>query len=381
MQLDINGLTPEQFLKEYWQKKPLVIRQGFKNFQDLLSPDEMAGLACDEMVESRRVYREKGDWQAEFGPFESYEHLGEKDWTLIVQALNNWVPAAEDLLKCFDFIPRWRLDDVMVSYAVPGGGVGPHIDLYDVFICQGSGRRRWRVGDLGPHKEFAAHPALLHTEAFDPIIDVELLPGDILYLPPGYPHDGVTLEPSMSFSVGYRTASAKDMVSALADHLIDNEQGTKQITDPDRGLSQHSGLIDEQDLGRIKQQLIETLDDTLISEFSGRYLTQSKCELDLPEEQLGFQLDDIKAIISEQPLIRLGGLRCLYFATSLESGVMYINGEQVELGEGSSEVIEALCNQQQLTLEDMSTWLENEAVMTQLTDWVNAGYWYFDDVE
>ncbi|ABZ76860.1 Cupin 4 family protein [Shewanella halifaxensis HAW-EB4] len=381
MQLDINGLTPEQFLKEYWQKKPLVIRQGFKNFQDLLSPDEMAGLACDEMVESRRVYREKGEWQAEFGPFESYENLGETDWTLIVQALNNWVPAAEDLLKCFDFIPRWRLDDVMVSYAVPGGGVGPHIDLYDVFICQGSGRRRWRVGDIGPHKEFAAHPALLHTEAFEPIIDVELLPGDILYLPPGFPHDGVTLEPSMSFSVGYRTASAKDMVSALADHLIDKEMGAQQISDPERSLSQHSGLIDEQDLGRIKQQLVDTLDDTLISEFSGRYLTQSKCELDLPEANLGFDVEDIKTIIAEQPLIRLGGLRCLYFAATLGSGVMYINGEQVQFAEGRSEVIEALCNKQMLTLEDIQTWFDDDAVMVQLTEWVNAGYWYFDDLD
>ncbi|GIU24020.1 MULTISPECIES: cupin domain-containing protein [unclassified Shewanella] len=381
MQLDINGLTPKEFLEQYWQKKPLVIRQGFKNFKDLLSPDEMAGLACDEMVESRRVYREKGEWQAEFGPFESYEHLGETDWTLIVQALNNWVPQAEDLLKCFDFIPRWRLDDVMVSYAVPGGGVGPHIDLYDVFICQGSGRRRWRVGDLGPHKEFAAHPALLHTEAFEPIIDVELLPGDILYLPPGYPHDGVTLEPSMSFSVGYRTASSRDMVSALADHLIDNELGTKQITDPDRGLSQHSGLIDDRDLSRIKQQLVDTLDDTLISEFSGRYLTQSKCELDLPEAHLGFDVEDVKAIIAEQPLIRLGGLRCLYFAATIGSGVMYINGEQVQFAKGASEVIEACCNKQMLTLEDIQTWFDDEAVMAQLTQWVNAGYWYFDDLD
>ncbi|GIU48137.1 hypothetical protein TUM4438_28880 [Shewanella sairae] len=265
-----------------------MIRQGFKNFQDLLTPDEMAGLACEEMVESRRVYRDKGDWQAEFGPFESYDHLGENDWTLIVQALNNWVPEAEELLKCFDFIPRWRLDDVMVSYAVPGGGVGPHIDLYDVFICQGSGRRRWRVGDLGPHKEFAAHPALLHTEAFEPIIDVELLPGDILYLPPGFPHDGVTLEPSMSFSVGYRTASTKDMVSELADHLIDKDLGASQINDPDRPLSHNSGLVSEQDLARLKQQLVDTLDDELVSEFSGRYLTQSKCELDLPEVALDF---------------------------------------------------------------------------------------------
>ncbi|MGS0681988.1 ribosomal protein uL16 3-hydroxylase [Shewanella sp. 125m-7] len=381
MQLDINGLTPEQFLKEYWQKKPLVIRQGFKNFQDLLSPDEMAGLACEEMVESRRVYREDGNWQAEFGPFESYDHLGENDWTLIVQALNNWVPEAEELLKCFDFIPRWRLDDVMVSYATPGGGVGPHIDLYDVFICQGSGRRRWRVGDLGPHKEFAAHPALLHTEAFEPIIDVELLPGDILYLPPGFPHDGVTLEPSMSFSVGYRTATAKDMVSALADHLIDKEMGAQQISDPERSLSQHSGLIDEQDLARIKQQLIETLDDTLISEFSGRYLTQSKCELDLPEEILGFDVEDVKAILQEQPLIRLGGLRCLYFAATLADGMMYINGEQVQFVEGQSALIETLCNKQMLTSADIADWLNDKDVMQQLTQWVNAGYWYFDDVE
>ncbi|MGS0674283.1 ribosomal protein uL16 3-hydroxylase [Shewanella sp. 0m-4] len=381
MQLDINGLTPEQFLKEYWQKKPLVIRQGFKNFQDLLSPDEMAGLACDEMVESRRVYQQDGNWQAEFGPFESYEHLGETDWTLIVQALNNWVPAAEDLLKCFDFIPRWRLDDVMVSYAVPGGGVGPHIDLYDVFICQGSGRRRWRVGDIGPHKEFAAHPALLHTEAFEPIIDVELLPGDILYLPPGFPHDGVTLEPSMSFSVGYRTASAKDMVSALADHLIDKEMGAQQIRDPERSLSQHSGLIDEQDLGRIKQQLIETLDDTLISEFSGRYLTQSKCELDLPEGPLGFDVEDIKAIIEEQPLNRLGGLRCLYFSATLAAGVMYLNGEQIQFSVGKPGLIETLCNKPMLTLDDISNWLEDKEVMELLTQWVNAGFWYFDDVE
>ena len=386
MQLDINGLTPEQFLNEYWQKKPLVIRQGFKNFQDLLTPDEMAGLACEEMVESRRVYRDKGDWQAEFGPFESYDHLGENDWTLIVQALNNWVPEAEDLLKCFDFIPRWRLDDVMVSYAVPGGGVGPHIDLYDVFICQGSGRRRWRVGDLGPHKEFAAHPALLHTEAFEPIIDVELLPGDILYLPPGFPHDGVTLEPSMSFSVGYRTASTKDMVSALADHLIDKDLGASQINDSDRPLSHNSGLVSEQDLARLKQQLVDTLDDELVSEFSGRYLTQSKCELDLPEVALDFQAKDIADIISEQPLVRLGGLRCLYFANSLDSGVMYINGEQAKFSQdkasqGKTTLIQALCDQQTLSQTDLADWFDDQEVMDTITAWVNAGYWYFEEVE
>lgn len=164
----------------------------------------MAGLACDDMVESRRVYKELGQWQAECGPFDSHEHLGESDWTLVVQGLNNWVPKADELIQYFDFIPRWRLDAVLVSYATAWRRCWIAIDLYAVFICQGSGRRRWRGGDRGQHKEFAVHPALLRTEAFESIIDVELLPGDILYMPPGFPHDGVTLAASMSFSVGYR---------------------------------------------------------------------------------------------------------------------------------------------------------------------------------
>ncbi|ABV37017.1 cupin 4 family protein [Shewanella sediminis HAW-EB3] len=379
MQLELGALTPEIFIRDYWQKKPLVIRQGFNNFKDLLTPEEMAGLACDEIVESRRVYKSEGEWQAEFGPFESYEHLGESDWTLVVQALNNWLPDAEKLIQCFDFIPRWRFDDVMASYATPGGGVGPHIDLYDVFICQGSGRRRWRVGDRGPHKEFAAHPALLHTEAFDPIIDVELLPGDILYLPPGYPHDGITLEPSMSFSVGYRTASAKDMVSALADHLIDSELGCEQIEDPDREVSQQSGRVNATDLARIKAQLLATLDDKLVSEFSGRYLTNSKCELDLPDEHLGFQCDDVLDMLNQNELTRLGGLRALYFDTSVSQGSFYINGEEVTFPLELADAIPVLCDNQMLSATSLAPWLSNQTFIEKLTDWINSGYWYFEE--
>lgn len=379
MHLHLGELTPETFLRDYWQKKPLVIRQGFKNFEDLLTPEEMAGLACDDMVESRRVYKTEGEWQAEFGPFDSYEHLGESDWTLVVQALNNWLPKADELIQCFDFIPRWRLDDVMVSYATPGGGVGPHIDLYDVFICQGSGRRRWRVGDRGPHKEFAAHPALLHTEAFDSIIDVELLPGDILYLPPGFPHEGVTLEASMSFSVGYRTASAKDMVSALADHLIDNDLGCEQIADPDRPLARQSGKISDADLARIKAQLLDTLDDQLISEFSGRYLTQSKCELDLVDEALGFQASDIVELLNDQVLTRLGGLRCLYFEHSVGQGIFYLNGEKISMPPKLMTIIMMLCDHQILTPEMLKPWLNDADFLDMLTTWVNAGFWYFQE--
>jgi len=378
MQLHINDMTPETFLAEYWQKKPLVIRQGFKNFEDLLTPEEMAGLATNEMVESRRVSNKGGVWDAEFGPFESHEHLGDSEWTLIVQALNNWLPQSEALIQCFDFIPRWRLDDLMVSYGLPGGGVGPHIDLYDVFICQGSGSRRWRVGKKEGNTEFVAHPALLHVEQLEPILDIELNTGDILYLPSGYPHDGISLEPSMSFSVGYRTASSKEMFSALADHIIDSGQGEQRIDDPDRPMSKHSGLIDNQDFNRIKEQMLSTMNDTLISEFTGRFLTNSKCELDLPEQKFEFQIEDVLTQLEQQPLIRMGGLRCLYFENSYEQGIVYINGEQVILPHTLVSLIPTLCNLQELTNEVLADYLGNSDFQLLITDWVNSGYWYFD---
>ncbi|BDM64773.1 50S ribosomal protein L16 arginine hydroxylase [Shewanella sp. NFH-SH190041] len=385
MQLNLNNLTPAQFLAEYWQKKPVVIRQGFNRFADLLSADELAGLAMEESVESRLIWQEAEQWQAAFGPFESYDHLGEQNWTLVVQALNNWLPEAEQLARCFDFIPRWRFDDVMASYAVPGGSVGPHIDRYDVFICQGSGRRRWRVGDKGQYREFAAHEALLHTEPFEPIIDVELLPGDILYLPPLFPHDGVTLEESMSFSVGFRTPSTQDMLSAFADYVIDNQLGSMQITDPDRQPTMTPGCIDNDDLARIREQLMQALTDDAVSDFAGRLLSYSKCQL----ADNGAEADDLAEIradewldvLQQQPLQRLGGLRCHYFEHNYRQGLFYLNGEMVRLPGECAGLIPLLCNEYQLDFACMRPWLEYDAVINLMTDWIVRGWWYFDELE
>ena len=127
--LSLSDFTLEHFLQHYWQQKPVVIRQGFKQFKDLISPEELAGLACESDVESRLVYKKRGKWQAESGPFEAYDHLGKTGWSLIVQAVNHWSPEVAELVNPFDFIPKWRLDDVMISYSTPKGGVGPHIDL------------------------------------------------------------------------------------------------------------------------------------------------------------------------------------------------------------------------------------------------------------
>jgi 50S ribosomal protein L16 3-hydroxylase len=378
--LHLTDFSIEHFLAHYWQQEPVVIRQGFPQFSDLISPDQLAGLACEEQVESRLVYKTDGQWQAALGPFDSYEHLGERDWTLVVQAVNHWSPEVAELVKPFAFLPKWRLDDVMISYATPGGGVGPHIDLYDVFICQGSGRRRWRVGDRGNHREFAAHPALLHTDPFESIIDVELLPGDILYIPPGFPHDGVSLEHSMSFSVGFRAKSSRDLLSGLADHLIDKELGGDLFCDPNRPRQHQQGRIDVRDFKLIKAQLQAVLDDDdLVADFAGSYFSKTKCQLDLQALDDPFDEAGLIDALGAQALTRIGGLRCFYLDQNVAGGVCYIEGERFDFGPACHGAVLALCDNERLSLDLLGPWLQQGAFVAALTDWVNCGYWYFEE--
>ncbi len=377
-QLNFTEFTQEEFLRDYWQKKPVLIRQGFKNFEDPISADELAGIACEEQVQSRLIQKTEGKWTAEFGPFESYEHLGENDWSLVIQALDNWSEEAAQMIEPFRFIPHWRLDDLMASFATPNGSVGPHIDLYDTFICQGSGNRRWRVGNNGEHKQFAAHSALLHVESFDPIIDAELSAGDILYIPPGFPHEGVSLNNSMSFSIGFRTNSSVSLFSAFADYMIDNEEGTELIEDPHRKTTKHSGAIDRDDYDLIKQQLLNVLDnDELFRKFTGSYLTQAKHELDLIPNEEPYTDDEIAEILSQTQLKRLGGLRAFYFTETVDDGVCYINGEQVLFNAEIAPAIKLMCDNVCVETDMLAPWCGNQSFIKFIQQQLALGYWYF----
>ncbi len=379
-QLNLSEFTQEEFLRDYWQKKPVVIRQGFVDFQDPISADELAGFACEETVQSRLVYKKDGEWQAEFGPFDSYERLGEKDWTLVVQALDNWSEDAAKMIEPFRFIPHWRLDDLMVSFGAPGGGVGPHIDLYDVFICQGVGSRRWRVGDKGEHREFAAHAALLHVDPFEPIIDVELQTGDILYIPPGFPHDGITLSDSLSFSVGFRTNSTMSLFSGFADHLIDKELATELIEDPDRVACNHTGAIDNKDYLLIKNQMLKLFDnEEIFRNFAGCFLTQPKHELDLQPDDSGFTKEELQELLAQRGLFRLGGLRAFYFTETVEDGICYINGEEVCFPAAITTAVKLLCNNVCISGEELAPWYDNIQFIEFIKARVEAGYWYFSE--
>jgi 50S ribosomal protein L16 3-hydroxylase len=172
----LGGLTPREFLRRHWQKRPLYVRGALPRFTGVLDARQLLALARRDDVESRIVTRKAGRWDTTEGPFAALS-AKRRDWTVLVSGVNLHHAKADALLRCFSFIPQARLDDVMVSYATPGGGVGPHVDSYDVFLLQGAGRRRWTVTGEGSRAVYTAHP------------------GDLLYLPPGWRHDGVALEP------------------------------------------------------------------------------------------------------------------------------------------------------------------------------------------
>ncbi|WP_341648763.1 cupin domain-containing protein [Thauera humireducens] len=203
----LGGLSAREFLAEYWQKKPLLIRQAVPGFTGVLSKDELFDLACDPDVESRYIRLPadglEGDWTLEHGPQSRGRLRGKKQpWTVLVQGLNLWVPDGDRLLHRFDFIPQARLDDLMVSYAVDGGGVGPHFDNYDVFLLQGMGKRRWQISDQADRSLIEGAPLRI-LKNFQPAEDWVLEPGDMLYLPPHWAHNGVAIGECTTYSIGF----------------------------------------------------------------------------------------------------------------------------------------------------------------------------------
>lgn len=219
----LGDISPEQFLKEYWQKRPLLIRGAFSSAlvtgeEALITADELAGYSLEEDIESRLIQCDGQDWQLEHGPVEEHRfaELSDENWTLLVQSLDYFHPPLCELIKACSFIPRWRLDDVMVSYATNRGGVGPHLDKYDVFLIQGEGQRRWRVG----HKNQSTtptspHPQIAQIEPFDAGMDVIVNPGDMLYIPPNTPHWGESIGNSICYSVGFRAPNIGGIIQKL----------------------------------------------------------------------------------------------------------------------------------------------------------------------
>jgi 50S ribosomal protein L16 3-hydroxylase len=274
----LGGLTPAQFMRDYWHKKPLLIRQALPGFSAILSKEELFELASREEVESRLILRQGKHWDMAQGPFSDISSVvnGKPDWTLLTQGVNLHHHAIDTLLRQFRFIPDARLDDVMISYAVDGGGVGPHIDSYDVFLLQAHGKRRWRIG---PQKD----PTLVKglplkvLQNFMPEQDYLLEPGDMLYLPPNYAHEGVAVGDCMTYSIGFKAPAYQELGEGFLQFMADSIDLQGRYADPDLKPTAHPAQLGSELVTAIATELEKvrfSSDDITI--FIGQYLSEPK---------------------------------------------------------------------------------------------------------
>lgn len=274
----LGGLSPTRFLREVWHKRPLLIRNAIPGFAGMAAPAELQQLAGRDDVESRLIQGSGRLWQLDHGPFRKsdFKRLPKTEWTLLVQSLNHFLPEAEALLARFDFIPHARLDDLMVSYAVPGGSVGPHFDSYDVFLLQGSGHRRWQISTQRDLALIDGAPLKI-LRHFKPEAEWILGPGDMLYLPPHVAHYGVAVDTCTTYSIGFRAPTADELAQGFLMHLQDTVRLEGRYADPGLRLQQHPGEIGRAMLDQIEGMLAKirwTRAD--VAEFAGRYLSEPK---------------------------------------------------------------------------------------------------------
>ena len=271
----LGDLTPATFLRDYWHKKPLVIRQAIPDFQPLFSADDLFAMAAEEDVESRLITHVK-KWQMQSGPIAELPKRAQKDWTLLVQGVNLHDDAADALLRRFNFIPDARLDDLMISFATDGGGVGPHFDSYDVFLLQAHGERRWRISAQKDLSLVEGMPLKI-LKNFEAEQEFVLQPGDMLYLPPHYTHDGVALGECMTYSIGFRAPAFQELGEAFLQFMADSIDLPGRYADPDLKESKHPAEISRSMLEQVSAELNKvrfTDDDVAI--FLGEYLSEPK---------------------------------------------------------------------------------------------------------
>lgn len=277
----------EAFLAQYWQRKPLLIRHALAAFTTPLSADELAGLALEEGVESRIIEHRDSRWLLHHGPFQESDFQRDIPWTLLVQAVDHYIPAVTALRQLVNFLPQWRVDDVMVSYAVDGGSVGPHYDNYDVFLLQGEGERRWQLGEFcNADTPLLPHDDLRILRDFNCTQEYLLGPGDILYVPPGIAHWGIAQGECTTFSIGFRAPRVNDMVSRWADRLLETMDTDLFYTDSHIEPASRAGEIRPRDLERVRAQLLAALDQETDSYWFGELVTEPRYDHISDDEDL-----------------------------------------------------------------------------------------------
>ncbi|MBV7543403.1 cupin domain-containing protein [Acidovorax sp. sic0104] len=360
----LGGLTPAQFMRRHWQKKPLLVRQAIPGFQAPVQRSDLFALAAQDGVESRLVQLVKDTWKLRHGPFSrrALPALQQPDWTLLVQGVDLHNDAVHALMQQFRFVPEARLDDLMISYASNGGGVGPHFDSYDVFLLQAHGRRRWRIGrqkDLALRDDIPLK-VLAH---FEPEEEFVLEPGDMLYLPPRYAHDGIAEGECMTYSIGFRAPAraelAQELLVRLAEDAADvdgnpvlyRDAGQEAVAQP---AAIPTGLTDF-----AREALSKALAEPLVLERAlGEYLTE-------PKASVWFEPGDTRVMLEGVRLDRKS--RMMYDAHHV-----FINGESYRAAGRDATLMRHLADQRQLTPRELAR--ASDDALELLSSWCEAGW-------
>ena len=365
------------FLAEYWQKKPLLIKNPWTSWHNPLGPDELAGLACEAGVEARLIKQSRKSLAAENGPFPEsrFSKLGKQPWTLLVQAVDHHVHHVAALIEPFRFIPNWRIDDVMVSYATDGGGVGPHFDQYDVFLIQGLGQRRWQIGALCdeatallPHDDLRL---LANFEATDEWI---LEPGDILYLPPRFAHNGVAVgDDCMTYSIGFRAPSRAELLGNWCDDLLEELADDDRFADPGLAAQENPGEISASALAGLHALITEKLgDQAAFARWFGRYTSTRKYpDIDWhPDEPLAS--NELRDYLSQGvPLIRNPASRFSFVRGAEGAVLLFVDGECFDCGAEVATLAEQLCAQDRIAVD--AKLVKSDAAMGLIATLFNQG--------
>ena len=375
-----DDITPEQFLADYWQKKPLLIKQGLPQLKDMFEPEDILGLSLDEAATSRLLTQNKIDtgeqWHLQQSPLteEMFADLPEQ-WTVLVQNLEQWSPELGQLWNAFNFIPQWQRDDIMVSYAPKGGSVGKHYDEYDVFLAQGFGHRRWQLGKYcNESTEFIENqPIRIFDDMGEIIFDEVLEPGDVLYVPPKLSHYGVAQDDCLTFSFGFRRPNLMQVL----DGLVDAATSEPSLFTPlllEQSL-QAPGKLNQDSISQIKQQLLELLQSSqgeeLIAEAVSEVVSKRQYELLVPEDSL--DEEELQQALAEGAIIRTDYSSRLIYTELDNQLIVYANGQPLEdISDAEAKLLKRLADAESLTYEDfLAAELSIETVMSWLENsWV-----------
>ncbi|MGE6792821.1 50S ribosomal protein L16 3-hydroxylase [Pseudomonas guineae] len=378
----LGGLTAREFMRDYWQKKPLLVRQAIPGFESPISPDELAGLALEEEIESRLVI-EHGErpWELRRGPFaeDAFAELPERDWTLLVQAVDQFVPEVAELLEEFKFLPKWRIDDVMVSFAAPGGGVGPHFDNYDVFLLQGFGTRRWQVGQVcDSDSPMLQHADLKILAEFVKTEEWVLEPGDMLYLPPLLAHCGTAEDDCMTYSVGFRAPSAAEVLTHFTDFLGQFLPDEERYSDADAQPTSDPTQIQRDALDRLKALLTEHMsDERLLMTWFGQFMTEPR----YPELIAGIEIDEEAFLASLEDgavMIRNPSARMAWSEVG-DDLVLFASGQSRLFSASLRDLLKLVCAADALHIDNLGPWLANDEGRNLLVELVKQGSLEFAD--